>query len=464
MYMSKPVNYILSLLLLAIALASCKVTKTYVPPNVQYKDSFRGSDNSDTTSIATLPWREVFTDTILQKLIAKGISENLDLQIAYTRIRQAQAYYEQSHKAFLPDLNANADITRSRLSDAQGGNVRRNITQYNLGVSSLWEADIWGRLKSIKKASLANFLQTQAGMKVVQSSVVKGIATLYFELMALDRQLAITEMTVKNWDTLVTTMRYLKEAARVTEAAVVQSEAQKYAAEVTIPDLKQRIRETENALSILLGVEPSAIDRSLLEDQSPLRILNTGIPAQLLANRPDVQEAEFGYRNAFELTNVARTAFYPSLRITGSGGLSSISLSNFLNSTSLFASITGGLTQPIFNRRLNKTNLEVAQQQQQASLLNFKNTLLIASQEVSDALSLHDASMRKMIIRSNEIIALQRSVEYTQELLQNGFANYTEVITARQNLLSAQLGSINDQLQQLESIVNLYVALGGGSR
>jgi multidrug efflux system outer membrane protein len=462
--MSKPLKYIFVFLLLAIAQVSCKVTKPYQSPDIQYKDSFRGGGIADTTTIASLPWREVFTDTILQRLIEKAISQNLDLQIAYTRIRQAQAYYRQSRAAFLPDLDANGSVARTRLSKAQGFGVVSTFTEYQLGFSSSWEADIWGRLRSAKKASLAGLLNSEAGVRAIQSEIVSGIAGLYYALMALDQQLIITEQTVRNWDTTVTTMRSLQDAARVTEAAVVQSEAQRYAAEVTIPDLNQRIRQTENALSILLGIPCSAIDRNRLADQSTISILNTGIPAQLLANRPDIQQAELAYRYAFELTNVARTAFYPSLTITGSAGFSNLGLSNFFGSSSVGASIAGGLFQPIFKRRLNKTNLEVSKEQQQAALLSFQNALLVAGQEVSDALSRHVAARNKMSVRSNEITALQKSVDYTQELLQNGFANYTELITARQSLLAAELGRVDDKLQELQAIVSLYTALGGGWR
>lgn len=453
---------ILVVLLLVLVLASCKVTRTYESPEVRTEGLFRDVQTSDTNSIANLPWREVFTDTVLQRLIAEGIAQNLDLQIAYTRIRQSEAYFEQSRAAFLPTLNANASVSESKLSNAQGFGIRNNATQYQLGLSSSWEADIWGRLSSNRRASLASLLQTQAGTRAIQTSIVSGIANYYYTLLALDQQLAITEQTVRNWDTTVRTMSALKEAARVTEAAVVQSEAQRYAAEVTIPDLKQRIRETENALSILLGQTPTAIQRSRLDDQSTVSVLQTGVPAQLLGNRPDVQQAEFAYRSAFEFTNIARTAFYPALTITGSAGLTSLTLGSFLDPSSLAASIAAGLTQPIFNRRLNRTNLIVAQEQQQAALFDFKNTLLVAGREVSDAISLHSTALQKMNVRTLQLTALQRSVEYTQELLRNGFANYNEVITARQSLLAAELGRVNDQLQQLQAMVNLYRSLGGG--
>jgi len=462
--MSKPIQYIFVLLFLGAMIVSCKVTKSYQSPGVQHMDTFRGAETGDTLTIGNLPWRKVFTDTILQRIIEQGIAQNLDLQIAYTRIRQAQAYYKQSRSAFLPDMDANAGVGRVRLSKAQNYGVVSSVTEYQIGLTASWEADIWGGLKSTKKASLASLLSTEAGARAIQSEIVSEIADLYYRLMALDEQLSITGQTVKNWDTTVLTMQSLQASARVTQAAVVQCVAQREAAAVTIPDINQGIQQTENALSILLGMPPSSISRSRLEDEFAVAMLNTGVPAQLLANRPDVQQAEQTYRAAFELTNVARTSFYPTLTITGGANFTSFSLSNLFDVASLGASVVGGLVQPIFNRRLNKTRLEVAKEQQQAALLGFRSTLLIAGQEVSDALSLHASAMGKIAVRTSEISALQQSVDYTQELLQNGFANYTEVITARQTLLAAQLGRVDDKLQELQSTVSLYTALGGGWR
>ena len=444
--------------------ASCKVTQPYQVPGVNTSQLFRDSLITDTNTISNLPYHQLFSDTILHRLIATGISYNRNLRMAYARIRQSRAYYLQSRAAFLPTLNASSGVTRSKFADASGFGPRDNATQFQLGLTTSWEADIWGRLSSSRRANFANLLQTEAAARAVQTEIVAGISNYYFALLALDQQLAITQQTVINWDTTVQTMRALKEAARVTEAAVVQSEAQRYAAEVTIPDLKQSIRETENALSILVGSAPSQINRSSLQEQEIMRTLQTGVPAQLLSNRPDVQQAELNFRYFFELTNVARTNFYPSLTLSSSVGLNALSISDLFKPAAIAASVGAGLTQPIFNQRLNKTRLTVAESQQQEALLNFENTLLIAGQEVSDAISLYETAMQKISIRTNQMTALQRSVQYSQELLRYGFANYTEIITARLSLLQAELGGVNDRLQALNAIVNLYRSLGGGWR
>lgn len=445
-------------------MTACGITKRYSPPVVSTDEAFRGADRSDTSSIGIMTWSEIFKDVQLQKLIEQGIRNNLDLQMAVTRVQQAQAYYAQSRAAFWPTLNGNASASESKLSEAQGFGIRTRATQFQIGVSSSWEVDIWGRLRSNRRANLAALLQSEAAVRTVQTRLVASIASLYYQLLALDQQLLITQQTMYYWDTTVLTMKALKEAARVTEAAVVQSEAQRYGAQVTIPDLKQATRETENALSILLGVPAGEITRNALDVQEASDNLDTGLPAHLLANRPDIQEAELNFRNAFELTNVARTQFYPSLTITGSAGFSSLSFADLFDPSSVVANIAAGITEPIFNQRLNRTRLEVARAQQQEALLNFRSRILAAGQEVSDALSLYETAEEKMQIRQLQIAALENSVVYSHELLQNGFANYTEVINARQFLLQAELGSVNDKLQQLQAVVNLYRALGGGWR
>lgn len=461
---AKHFRYLFFISIIILVLASCKVTAPYQAPNVNTSGLYRDAYATDTNTIANLQWNRVFTDTVLQRLIFQGLTQNLNLQIAYARIQQAQAYYAQSSAAYYPTLSANAQTSAAKLSQAQGFGIRNYATQYQIGVSASWEANIWGRLGSARRSALASLMQTEAGARAIQTSIVAGIATYYYNLLSLDTKLTITQQTVNNWDTTVRTMRALKEAAIVTGAAVVQSEASRYAAEVTIPDIKQSIRVNENALSILMGRAPAAIPRTNIDDQQPVALLQAGVPAQLLANRPDVQEAELAFRVAFEQTNLARTYFYPSLTITGTGGLSSLALKDFFDVASFFGNIAAGLTQPIFNGRQNRTRLEVAQAQQRGALLNFQNTLLTAGQEVSDALSLYQTALDKMTVRSYQLLALQKSVEYSQELLRYGSANYTEVINARQNLLIAQLNRVNDRLQQLQAVVDLYRALGGGAR
>lgn len=444
--------------------ASCMISKPYQRPQIPLQGLYRNQTSSDTTNIAAVHWKDFFADTILQNLIAEAIEQNPDLKIATARIQEADAYFQQSRMALLPSLSADAAVQNGKtpVSKSTVGSTSNKL--YELTLNASWEADIWGKLKNSKSAQTAALMQSEAYLKAVKTDLVAAVANYYYQLMALDQQLKITEESVHNWIATVNTMKALKEADVVTGAAIVQSEASRYAVEVTIPDIKQSIQQTENALSILLGRVPGAINRDSLVDLRPINYVQTGVPAQLLANRPDVQEAEQNLRYYFEVTNVARTYFYPSFTITASKGWSASSLSSLLNPASVLENIAGGLTQPIFNNGLNKARLKVAQGQQQEAFYNFQKILLMAGEEVSNSLFNYQSALEKTNSRDSQIVNLQKAVDYTQQLLRNGFANYTEVLTAEQNLLSAELGQVNDQLQKWQAVVNLYRSLGGGWR
>lgn len=453
----------------AVVFASC-VTKKYQQPGLDVRGNlYRDTAITDTASIANLPVKQLFTDTVLQNLITEGLKENLDLKTAVQRINEAQANLQQSRAAFLPSLSGSATATRAKQSAAGlnfppefAGAFNLKTTTYQLALNTSWEADIWGKLSSAKRQALAGLLQSDAAKRAVQTQLIANIANNYYNLLALDQQLRITEQTLKNRIADVETMKALKESAVVTGAAVVQSEANRYAAEVTIPDLKRSIRETENALSILLAKSPAMIKRTSLADQKPYQNLQVGVPSQLLKNRPDVQQAELSFRSAFENTNVARTYFYPSLTITAQGGASSLQIKSLFDN-SIFYNIVGGITQPIFNRGQNKARLKIAQAQQQEAYYSFQQSLLTAGGEVSNALYAYQTAVEKQNARVNQLKALEKAVDFTKQLLRySSSTNYTDVLTSEQSLLSAQLSSVNDRLQELQAIVNLYQALGGG--
>ncbi|OOQ61201.1 efflux transporter outer membrane subunit [Mucilaginibacter pedocola] len=463
------IKYIALFTLLAGVLSACRVGKPYQKPDVSTDNLYRGTTVTDSATLATLPWQSLFADTALKALIQEGIANNLDLKSAVQRILAAQATLAQSKAAFFPSLSGGATVTRSKQSQA-GLNFPSGIafntltTTYQASLSTSWEADVWGKFGSTKRAALASFLQSDAAKRAVQTQLIADIANNYFSLLALDKQLEITQQTLKNRIQDVETMKQLKEGAVVTGAAVVQSEANRYAAEVSIPDIKRSIRETENALSILLSRPAGPISRATLAEQKINAELQTGFPAQLLTNRPDVQASELAFRSAFENTNVAKSYFYPQFTITAQGGLSTLQLKNFFDK-SIFYNAVAGLTQPIFNQGLNKARLRNAQATQAQALNTFQKTLLTAGQEVSNALYAHQTAIEKADARAKQIAALQKSVEYTQELLRYSSAtNYTDVLTSEQTLLSAQLSGVNDKLQELQAVVNLYRALGGGWR
>lgn len=466
------IKHIKPIALLGIAIilmASCRVTQKYQTPALATDSLFRDINTTDTSSLASLDYKVLFADTILQELIKEGLNQNLDLKGAIERMNSAEAQLRLSKAAFLPSLGLDLSVADNKQSQAglnfpPGVNIRTETQLYRAQLSTAWEADVWGKLASGKRAAVANYLQSDAAKRAIQTQLIANIANSYYSLLALDKQLLITQQTLAIREKDLEAMKSLKEAAIVNGAAVVQSEANRYAVEVTIPDLKRNIRETENALNILLAKAPGRVNRGKLDEQIAYTKLQTGVASHLLKNRPDVQQAEYAFRAAFENTNIARTYFYPSLTLTANGGLSSLTIENFFNN-SIFYSLIGGLTQPIFNKGQNKARLSSAKAAQQETFYGFQKSLLTAGAEVSNALYAYQTAAEKESARAKQLAALTKAVDYTKELLKYSSAtNYTDVLTSEQGLLAAQLNSANDKLQKLQAMVNLYRALGGGWR
>ncbi|MGC1632491.1 MAG: TolC family protein, partial [Gelidibacter sp.] len=423
--------------------------------------------STDSLSMADLSWKELFTDPYLVEYIEKGLQNNIDIRVAIQQVLSAEAYTKQGKAGYLPTLNADVNATRSYISkNGQQGALtiggKDHIDQFQLSGNLSWEADIWGKIRSNKRATEADYLGTVAAHQAVKSRLVSDIAATYYQLLALDSQLEITKKTVMVRDSSVSTIQALKDAGNVTQVAVDQNVAQYNNAKAIQVDLETAIFQTENVLSILLGEHPRGYARSVLDDQHLQTDLKLGVPTLLLSNRPDVIAAEYNLLRAFELTNVARSNFYPSLTISASGGFQSLELDQILNTNSLFANLVGGLAQPIFNQRKIRTQKEVAEAQQEQALLEFKRSLLIAGNEVSNALYSYTAETEKFKFKNLEVEALRRAEQDSNDLLKNGFANYLDLLTARQSALSAELNLIDSKLKQLLSIVDLYQALGGG--
>jgi NodT family efflux transporter outer membrane factor (OMF) lipoprotein len=466
----KSVSNILFASIITMILSSCLATKSYKKPDMPTEDLYPFEQvEMDSTTLADRPWQEVFKDPKLQNLIEEALENNLELQSAIQQIRIAEANFYEGKMSILPSLNTGASASYNEQSDnsVNFGSGLSNISipaseMYSISLSSSWELDVWGKLTSAKKASYAALLQTEAARRAVQTRIIAQVANTYYRLLALDKQLEITKQTVANRREDVETVKSLKEGGIVTGVSVQQSIANKFAAEVTIPELKQQITEQEHALSVLLGRAPGSIERSTLAQQHPIDSLATGLPAQLLRNRPDILAAEQSFRSAFELTNNARARFYPSFRLTAEGGYQSLQTSDLFQPGSVFYNLAAGLTQPIFNRGQNRAQLKRSKARKEQALLGLRSTIINASGEVSNALSQFRNAEQKLEYRRQQLNALQNAVTYSRELLQYGEANYAEVLTAQQNYLAAQLSNISDRLQQLTAGVNLYRALGGG--
>lgn len=469
--MKKHIQYKFILALaLTLVLSACKILKPYEKPEVNSKvqqELYREGATTDSMTLATVPWQELFSDVKLQALINEGLANSYDLKLALERVVQSQAVFRQSKQAWLPSLFVDPTVTLNHQSKAALNfpstvNINLRTTTVQLPVGASWELDVWGKLKSAKRSALASFLQAESSARAVKTQLIASIASTYYQLLALDKQLEITQQTIAMREKNVEAVSAMKDANLVNGTSLAQNEANLYAAKVTIPDIQQAIRETENALCLLIGRVPSGIDRGNIEAQVMYTELKIGLPMQLLANRPDVEAAEMQFRSAFEKTNVARASFYPTISLTGRSGLSALT-TNSLFANAFFFSLVGDMMQPIYNRGVNKMNLRTAKSTQQQAFLNFQQTLLTAGNEVSNALYAYNTSLEREEIRLKQIEALQRTVDYTKELLTfSSNTNYTDVILAEQNLLTAQLSGVNDRLLKLTAVIQLYRALGGG--
>lgn len=458
---------IFTLIVVAFSFQSCFVAKDYNRPELkELSDDLYRTDKlpQDSLSFADVSWRTLFTDPFLVSYIEEGLENNIDIRVAMQRVATANAYYKQGKAGYLPEIGARAQVTHQELSrNSQfGAFFNGGITQYELTGNLSWEADIWGKIRSNRRASEAGYLQSVSAHQAVKTQLIANISTVYYQLLTLDEQLKIVEETITNRKNSLETTKALKEAGMVTEVAVQQTEAQWKNAEAIRLDLQKDIMLTENTFSILLGSLPKSIERGTIENQHLEVDLKTGYPVQLLNNRPDVIAAEYGLIQAFELTNVARSHFYPSLTISATSGFQSLHLDQWLTTNSIFANLVGGLTQPILNGRRIRTQYEAAQAQQEEALLNFKRSLLSAGKEVSDAVFSITTAEEKIKIKTQEFEAYNNAMAYSEELLNNGLANYLEVLMARESALNAQVSIINTKFERMRSVVELYRALGGG--
>ena len=437
------------LLLTIVTMNSCALYKDYERQEIDFVDSLynRIPTADDYESIASLTWKELFSDTLLQNLIELGLENNTDLEIARLKVEQAEATLKTSKLAFYPDVSFSA----------QAG-VNQNGFNYSLTPTASWEIDAFGRLHNTKKGTQAALEATKSYQQAVQTQLVATIADSYFTLLMLDEQLEISKRTQKTWEENIRTLEALKRAGKTNEAAVLQAKANKVNVEASILTLKKQIIEQENSLSALLGLVPQELERNELSEQIFPDTLLMGLPLSSLVNRPDVRQAEYKLVEAFYATNVARSYFYPTITLSGNGGWSGVSG----NPGDWIFNAVGSLMQPIFNQGKNKARMKISESQRQEALLNFKQTLLDAGTEANNALISWQTARKRLDSDKLQIVYLKGAVLNTQLLMKNGQADYLEVLTAQKNLLQAELTETNDRYLEIQSVITLYHALGGG--
>ena len=446
-----------------LAFNSCRIYKSYErPENMPTSGLFRdtltttGVLTSDTINFGNTPWRQVFTDPALQSLIERALERNTDLLSAEETVKQAQAMLTASKLAYLPSLSLSPQGTISSFDGAKATKT------YSLPVTASWQLDIFGSIRNAKEQSKSVLLQSSAYKQSVQTQLIANIASLYYTMLMLDEQLRITRETSEIWKKNVDAMEAMQKAAMTDAAAVEQSRANYLQVLATIPTLEQSIRESENALSVILREPPHTITRSTLAEQHMSENLSAGVPLQLLANRPDVRAAEYSLREAFYVTNAAYSAFYPQLTITGSAGWTN-SNGMIVNPGKVLTTLIGQLTQPLFAQGRLTANLKVAKSQERVAQLNFEQALLNAGQEVSNALYSYKSSMEKANLDKKQVESLTITRDRTNELFKyDASTTYLEKLTAEMSLLNAQLTLVNDEYSKLQAVVDLYAALGGG--
>ena len=458
----KPTKLIPAAAPVLLLFASCGIYTKYERPaeSLAGIDSlYRAENRPDTTrSIATLRWDELFTDSCLQALVREGLEANADLQTARLQVEQAQATLRQSKLAFLPTVSLSPE---GSLTGIDGQKVQK---AYSAGASASWEIDLFGRLTNAKRSARAALLESDAYRRAVQTQVVATVADSYYALLMLDEQVRITAETVDSWKEYVRTLEALLLAGEADRATLSQARASALAAESSLLALQQQQAEQENALCAFLGRVPCPIGRGKLEGQEFPQRLSVGIPLDLVARRPDVRQAEARLMQAFYATNAARSAFYPSITLSGSAGWTNSAGSTVTNPGTWLLQAVGSLVQPLFGRGENLANLRIAKAQQEQAVLQFRQSLLDAGTEVNNALLQWQTARERRRLDTRQAEELARTVEDTRLLMEHSSTtNYLQVLTARQSLLSARLTVVSDRYDEVQGVISLYHALGGGA-
>ena len=452
--------------LISVALlTSCGLFKNYKRPeafaNVTeniYRDTTSMTavlETADTANFGNTPWREVFTDPKLQALIEKVLVSN-DMQKADMNIEKAKAYLTISKLAYIPSLvfAPSGELTSIDNSKA--------VQTYTLPISASWNIGSFGSLQNAKKYAKTNLFMAKAAKQATQTALIAAVAQMYYTLQMLDEQYATTFETSKLWEKNVEAMKAMKEAGMVNNAAVAQASANYHTLCATLPTLQNSIRQTENALCVLLAEAPHAIDRNAFGTYDFPESMQVGIPVQLLSNRPDVRIAEAQLAAAFYNVNIARSKFYPSITISGVAGWTN-NVGAVVNPGKLLLNAAASLAQPLFMNGQLVANLKVSKLDYEAAALDFHDAVLKAGAEVSNALSDFQTAHLQQQEREKQVQALETATEETLLLFQHSnTTTYLETLTAQQGLLSAKMSLITDKYNKLNAGINLYKALGGG--
>ncbi len=440
------------LLTVPLLFSGCGLYSKFESEPIEYEAERICVIDSINEPLSSVSWRELFNDKYLAAWIDSGLKSNTDLRIARLNVEKAAATLTASRLAFLPSVNLGAEGSAGYKSD----------NRFQIGPSATWEIDIFGKQRNLKLGAEASFNASDAYRQAVQTSLIATIAEGYYTLLMLDEQLTISERTIKTWDENIRALQALKRAGRTNEAAVLQARANRMRVENSALTLKSQIAEQENSIRSLLLDPEANMARGKLSQQIFPDTLSSGITLELLSNRPDVRAAEFELQKSFYDINVARAAFYPSLTLSGNAGWATSSGVGIGNPSSWIANAIGSMAAPLFNRGTNNANLKISKAQYEIASLNFQQKLLDAGMEVNNALTAWQTAHQRLVLDKKQIVALKGAVHNTRLLMRNTSTNYLEVLTAQQRLLEAEITEAADRYDEIQAVISLYHALGGG--
>ncbi|RZF57973.1 efflux transporter outer membrane subunit [Sphingobacterium corticibacterium] len=454
-------------LILVLLTQSCKVTKDYQRPELNvpaaYEDTYAAKDS---TLVEIPSYTQFFSDQKLVTLIDQVMENNPDLMIAAEHILATEAILKTVKLNYLPEVNLQINAGVQRLSkNSMMGSFAGNLLfeEYNFAPAVSWDIDFWGKLKRQREEALSNYLSQAENRRALRVQLIAQTAQAYYNLLSLDQQLRITQQVEKSMQETLDILQVQFGVGEVSSLAIKQSEAQLAETRALVPEIKASIKAQENALQILAGSYPASVERLAdLTDAAFLTSLQAGIPTDLLKNRPDVKQQELLLRAASARVGIAKTEFYPGLKITGQGGLNAIKASNWFSiPASLFGNATAGLTQPIFNKRAIRSSYEQALHQHEAAVHEFRKSVLNAVEEVSTSMSNIEQIKEQIKEVNNRKKALDKAIADAQILYKYGEANYLEVLTVQQNYFQTELAHTMTVQKEINAYIALYKSLGG---
>lgn len=450
--------------------SSCSVGKEYSRPTLNLPENYKDQEITVTADTLLLPWKTFFRDPLLIGLIEKALEKNNDIAVAMMSMEQLELSYKQAKLELLPvvDLNGGASrnwFSKNSLNSSLGDQTGKSYTDdYSTTFRLTWEADIWGKAKMQKENARANYLAQRENLSALKTRMIVQTAQAYYNLLALDEQIKIAKRNVVLSDSTLRAINLQYNAGQVNSLAVGQAEAQLKTAEMLVPLSLQEIAVQENALSILCGSYPDKIGRAgSLTYAIPEETFPVGIPAMLLSRRPDVKAAEYAVIAANAGSGLAKAAMFPSISLTPSIGTNSYEFKNWFNLPgSLVKNLGANLTAPIFQKKSLKTAYEIAKIEQEKSATQFRQSVLTAVGEVSDAFARSKHADKRLSLAEHKKTSLEKASKDALLLYKSGMVTYLEVIVAQNNALQNDLDLINIQKEKLYAVIDLYRALGGG--